>query len=91
MMSAAEQQLVGWPLPASEVERSESIRSRVAMFLRAGMSAARSMVMACEFYCGRPIPVQMSASAVRPRAADRRRRALTRGDCAASMRARLAR
>ena len=32
-MSAAEQQLVGWPLPASEVARAESIRSRVAMFV----------------------------------------------------------
>ena len=32
------QQLVGWPLPASDVERTESIRSRVAMFFRAGIS-----------------------------------------------------
>src|SRR5687767_9413752 len=40
--SAAEQQLVGWPLPASEVERTESIRSRVAALLRAGSRTARS-------------------------------------------------
>src|SRR6266511_3635784 len=44
--SAIEQQLVGCPLPASEVERSESMRSRVAMFFRAGISAARSRGMA---------------------------------------------
>jgi hypothetical protein len=36
MISAAEQQVVGWPLPASLVERTESIRSRVAMFINAG-------------------------------------------------------
>ena len=41
-MSAAEQQLVGWPLPASDVDIAESIRSRVAMLLRAGMSVDRS-------------------------------------------------
>jgi hypothetical protein len=40
--SAIEQQLVGWPLPASDVDVSESMRSRVAMFVRAGMSVARS-------------------------------------------------
>ena len=45
MRSAAEQQLVGWPLPASDVARIESIRSRVAMFFRAGISEARSMDM----------------------------------------------
>ena len=35
-MSAIDMQLVGWPLPASDVERTESMRSRVAMFFRAG-------------------------------------------------------
>jgi hypothetical protein len=30
MISAAEAQLVGWPLPASVVARTESMRSRVA-------------------------------------------------------------
>ena len=38
------------PLPASDVARTESIRSRVAMFLRAGISDARSMDMDCKFY-----------------------------------------
>jgi hypothetical protein len=42
-MSAIEQQLVGWPVPVSDVDRSESIRSRVAMFLRAEISEARSV------------------------------------------------
>ena len=41
--SAAEQQLVGWPLPASDVDLMESIRSRVATFFNAGMSDARSI------------------------------------------------
>src|SRR5258706_3091014 len=41
--SAAEQQLVGWPLAASEVDLIESIRRRVAMFLRAGRRVARSI------------------------------------------------
>src|SRR5688572_12621337 len=41
--SAAEQQLVGWPLPASDVERTESIRRRVAAFFRAGMKTVRSI------------------------------------------------
>ena len=45
MTSAIEQQLVGCPLPASEVERIESIRSRVAMFFKAGTSRARSMAI----------------------------------------------
>ena len=40
-MSAAEQQLVGWPLPASDVARIESMRSRVAMFLQRGNRARR--------------------------------------------------
>jgi hypothetical protein len=31
MISAAEAQLVGWPLPAWVVERTESIRKRVAL------------------------------------------------------------
>jgi hypothetical protein len=35
-MSAAEQQVLGWPLPASLVESTESIRSRVATFINAG-------------------------------------------------------
>src|SRR5437667_10973604 len=43
MTSAIEQQLVGWPLPASDVARIESIRSRVATFFNAGMSDARSI------------------------------------------------
>jgi hypothetical protein len=45
MMSAIEQQLVGWPLPASDVARIESIRNRVAMFFKAGTSSARSIVI----------------------------------------------
>jgi hypothetical protein len=36
MISAAEQHVLGWPLPASLVERTESMRSRVAMFISAG-------------------------------------------------------
>jgi hypothetical protein len=42
MTSAAEQQLVGWPLPAAEVDRMESIRSRAAIFFNAGIRTARS-------------------------------------------------
>ena len=42
-LSAIEKQLVGCPLPASEVARAESIRRRVAMFWRAGTSDARSI------------------------------------------------
>jgi hypothetical protein len=34
-ISAADRQLVGWPVPASVVERTESIRSWVATFCRA--------------------------------------------------------
>jgi hypothetical protein len=59
--SAAEQQLVGWLLPASEVDLSESIRNRVAMFLSAGIredrSSAidivkfRSQIADCRFRC----------------------------------------
>ena len=41
-MSAAEQQLVGWPLPASLVERMESMRSRVEIFCKAGTREALS-------------------------------------------------
>ena len=37
MISAADAQLVGWPLPASLVERTESMRSRVATFFSAAM------------------------------------------------------
>src|SRR5439155_8091827 len=40
--SAAEQQLVGWPLPASDVDLRESIRSRVATFFNAGINEERS-------------------------------------------------
>src|SRR5947209_11179652 len=40
--SAAEQQLVGWPLPASDVDLMESIRSRVATFFNAGINEERS-------------------------------------------------
>ena len=36
MISAAEQHELGCPLPASVVERTESIRRRVAMFISAG-------------------------------------------------------
>jgi hypothetical protein len=36
MISAAEQHVLGWPLPASAVERTESMRNRVAMFISAG-------------------------------------------------------
>src|SRR5687768_3909624 len=35
-ISAAEQHVLGWPLPASLVARTESIRRRVAMFISAG-------------------------------------------------------
>ena len=42
MISAAEQQLVGCPLPAVLVARMDAILSRVAMFLSAGMSELRS-------------------------------------------------
>ena len=35
-ISAAEQQVLGCPLPASDVARTESIRRRVAMFMSAG-------------------------------------------------------
>ena len=42
MTSAAEQHVVGCPLPASDVDLTESIRSRVATFLSAGMRAERS-------------------------------------------------
>src|SRR5207248_3133783 len=45
MMSAIEQQLVGCPVPASDVARMESILSRVAMFFRAGTSSARSIAI----------------------------------------------
>src|SRR5262245_54634127 len=40
--SAAEQQLVGWPLPASDVDRTESMRRRVAAVIKAGTRRARS-------------------------------------------------
>ena len=53
MMSAAEQQLVGWPLPASDVDSTESIRSRVATFFRAGMSDERSSDMGLSILDGR--------------------------------------
>jgi uncharacterized membrane protein len=36
MISAADAHVLGWPLPASVVARTESIRSRVAMFISAG-------------------------------------------------------
>jgi len=35
--SAAEQHVVGWPLPARLVARTDSMRRRVAMFLRVGI------------------------------------------------------
>src|SRR5437867_3870140 len=41
--SAAEQQLVGCPVPLSEVDVIESIRSCVAAFFKAGMSDERSI------------------------------------------------
>jgi hypothetical protein len=37
-MSAAEQQLVMWPLPALVVERMQAMRNRVAMLCRPGRS-----------------------------------------------------
>src|SRR4030095_1686613 len=37
MISAAEQQVLGCPLPASVVARTDSMRRRVAMFFNAGM------------------------------------------------------
>src|ERR1700730_2078705 len=40
--------LVGWPRPASEVARTESIRCVVAIFFSAGMSEARSMFISVE-------------------------------------------
>lgn len=40
-MSAAEQQLDGCPLPASDVARTDSIRSRVAMVCNAGINIDR--------------------------------------------------
>jgi hypothetical protein len=49
VMSAIEKQLVGWPLPACVVERAESIRNCVAMFFKAGIKVARSVVMARRF------------------------------------------
>src|SRR5688572_24990403 len=42
MISAAEQHVLGCPLPASVVERTESIRRRVAIFISAGTRAAAS-------------------------------------------------
>src|SRR6516164_9203202 len=42
--SAIDIQLVGWPLPASDVDRIESMRRRVAMFCSAGRSAVRSVI-----------------------------------------------
>jgi hypothetical protein len=42
MISAAEQHVLGCPLPASVVDRTESIRKRVAMFLNAGTREAVS-------------------------------------------------
>jgi uncharacterized membrane protein len=36
MSSAAEQHVLGWPLPAAVVARTESIRRRVAIFISAG-------------------------------------------------------
>jgi hypothetical protein len=40
MISAAEQHVLGCPLPASVVDRTESMRRRVAMFISAGTRAA---------------------------------------------------
>src|ERR1700712_5696476 len=48
MMSAIDMQLVGCPLAASDVARTESMRSRVATFFNAGMSDARSMVISVD-------------------------------------------
>jgi hypothetical protein len=42
MISAAEQHVLGCPLPASVVERTESMRRRVAIFVSAGTRAAVS-------------------------------------------------
>ena len=55
MRSAIEQQLVGCPVPASDVDFSESIRSRVATFFRAGMREERSRDMRLSIVdCGLP-------------------------------------
>src|SRR5580765_136002 len=43
--SAAEQQVVGWPVPASDVDFTESIRNRVATFFSAGIRDVRSTGM----------------------------------------------
>src|SRR5262245_12929206 len=44
MISAAEQHVLGCPLPASVVDRTESMRRRVAMFISAGTRAADATV-----------------------------------------------
>ena len=51
MTSAADMQLVGWPLPASDVDVIESIRSCVATFFRAGISVARSRAIRVSRNC----------------------------------------
>ena len=40
-MSAADMQLVGWPLPASDVERTESMRSWAAILRSASIEAGK--------------------------------------------------
>src|SRR5688500_16078243 len=45
MISAAEQHVLGCPLPASVVDRTESMRRRVAMFINAGTREAVSTGM----------------------------------------------
>src|SRR5690349_19713481 len=68
--SAAEQQLVGWPLPASDVDRTDSMRRRVAAFFSAGSSEARSRLI------GLPIVDQplVSGESIQRRANTLRRR-----------------
>jgi hypothetical protein len=52
MISAADMHVVGWPLPASDVERIESIRSRVAMLWSAGTEG--SVMAEARVYHRRP-------------------------------------
>jgi hypothetical protein len=83
--SAIDMQLVGWPLAASVVARTESIRSLVAMFFNAGMSNARSMGMDGKFYFRRSKSARPYAAAPDVVAA------LTSGDCSERIRAASAR
>jgi hypothetical protein len=48
-ISAAEQQLVGWPVPDSDVDRTLSIRSAAALFFNKVISAAFAEAMPSSF------------------------------------------